>query len=389
MIEESREIGRRLLQGISLYSKERGPWVFYRQPPFYYEGITPRKLLKHIAEWGPDGIIMSKQAEMCEEMLEIGVPAILSGFSFVPNERVRHITADDLEIGRMAADHLVDKGYCHFAFFGYEDMDWSMLRGEGFSEHLRSMDFSSAPHLASKRDLKSWFKGSDLIAEWILNLPKPCGVFVCNDDLCWQVAEACSRVNVNIPEDIGLLGVDNDPLICDFATPPLSSIVLKIEKSGYEAAALLERMMRGEAVGECSITTPAPRVETRQSTDVAVLTDPVVAKAMNYIRQHYRKGVMVEDVARAAGASRRVLEKRFKDMMHRSIYEEVLVMRMNHAAFLLTETNLTIGQISDALNYEEMKYFSRGFRKITGLSPMAYRKKHSVPQLIQSSQYGN
>ncbi len=381
LVEEGREIGRNLLKGISLYSKERGPWHFYRQPPFYYRESSAKALIKNLEKWGPDGIIMSKQSSTSEDILSLGVPTILSGFNYDRSEKVGHIFADDLEIGRMAAEHLVEKGFCHFGFCGFEDMTWSLLRRQGFEDGLERMGFSSSSHLISRRNIASWFSEPSLISKWLRGLPHPCAIFVCNDDLCWQVAEACVQVDIKVPEEIGLLGVDNDPLICEFASPPLSSIVLKIDKSGYDAAALLHRMMKGERVEQRLVRTPAPRVQTRHSTDIIALKDPALAKALNYIRNNYRKGVHVKDVAVAAGVSRRVLEKRFKDHMHRPIYEEVLIMRMNHAAFLLTETNMQIGQIAEALNYDEMKYFSRGFRKVMGMTPMEYRRKHSIGQV--------
>ena len=216
------------------------------------------------------------------------------------------------------------------------------------------------------------------MAAWILTLPKPCAVFACTDDRCRQLAEACKRADVKVPEEAALLGVDNDELVCEFASPPLSSIVLNIEKSGYDAAAVLRRMMQGEIIGELTVPIPAPRVITRQSTDVIAVNDPVTANALSYIREHYRKGISVEDISRAAGVSRRVLEIRFRKVMNRSVYEEVLRLRMNQACLLLAETNLSIAQVSEALNYEEIKYFSRAFKQVTGTSPLAYRKQYSI-----------
>ncbi len=175
-----------------------------------------------------------------------------------------------------------------------------------------------------------------------------------------------------------MLGVDNDELVCEFASPPLSSIVLNAGKSGYDAAAVLQRMMQGESVGEITIPMPAPRIVTRQSTDILAVDDPVVAKALCYIREHDRKGMLVAEIARAVGVSRRVLELHFRKSMNRSVYEEVLRLRMDRACMLLVETNLSIAQVAEALDYEESKYFSRGFRQVIGLSPLAYRKRNSV-----------
>ncbi len=172
--------------------------------------------------------------------------------------------------------------------------------------------------------------------------------------------------------------MDNDELVCEFASPPLSSIVLNTEKSGYDAATVLHRMMQGKKVGGITIPIPTPRVVTRQSTDVIAVNDPVVACALNYIHEHYRKGISVDDIANAAGVSRRVLQIRFRKVMNRSVYEEVLRLRMNQACLLLTETNLSVAQVAEALNYEEIKYFSRAFLQIVGISLLAYRKQQSI-----------
>jgi len=159
---------------------------------------------------------------------------------------------------------------------------------------------------------------------------------------------------------------------------PLSSVVLNAEKSGYDAATVLHRMMQGGETEALTIPIPAPRVMTRQSTDVVAVDDPVTAKALNYIREHYQKGITVSEIARIAGVSRRVLEIRFRKAMQRSVYEEVLRLRMNQACLLLIESNLSVAQIAEALNYDEIKYFSRAFRQVIGISPLAYRKQNSV-----------
>ena len=150
------------------------------------------------------------------------------------------------------------------------------------------------------------------------------------------------------------------------------------EKTGYDAAAVLHRMMQGENVGEVTIPMLAPRVVTRQSTDIIAIDDPIVAKALSYIREHYRKGITVIEVARETGVSRRVLELHFRKSMDRSVFEEVLRLRMNHACVLLVETNLSVSRISEVLNYDEIKYFSSGFKKIIGVSPLTYRKQYDI-----------
>jgi LacI family transcriptional regulator len=378
LIEENREIGRGLLRGIAQYSQTHGPWVFYREAPFY-ERLTQRERVQRIKDWRPDGMIMREQGGLDSTLLELGLPIVYSSHRRGPVPGMPNILGDDRQIGVMAAEYLISKGFRHFGFCGFKNMWWSADRGRFFAERLQTAGFSTEFYKPpSGRATPSWSEEPEWMAAWILTLPRPCAVFACTDDRCRQLAAACKRADVKVPEEVALLGVDNDELVCEFASPPLSSIVLNTEKSGYDAAAVLHRMMQGEPVGELTISIPAPRVVTRQSTDIVAINDPVIATALNYIREHYRKGITVVDVARIAGVSRRVLEIRFRKLMNRSVYEEVLRLRMNQASLLLTDTNLSVAQVAEALNYDEIKYFSRAFRQVIGVSPLAYRKQHSI-----------
>ena len=378
LIEESREIGRSLLRGVAQYSRIHGPWIFYREVPFY-DPLTLSERVQRIKEWRPDGIIMREQGQLDTALLELNIPIIYSGHRRGIAPGIPNILGDDRQIGTMAADYLVDKGFRHFGFCGFKNMWWSDDRGHFFAERLRAKGFDVEfyPHPPGRKQ-PAWSEEPDFMAEWIKTLPKPCAIFACTDDRCRQLSEACKRAGIKVPEEVALLGADNDELVCEFASPPLSSIVLNAEKTGHDAAAVLHRMMQGETVGEITVPIPAPRVVTRQSTDIMAIDDPVVAQALNYIREHYRKGILVDEIAQEIGVSRRVLEIHFRKTMNRSIFEEVLRLRMDHACVLLTETNLSISQVAEALNYEEIKYFSRGFKKVIGISPLAYRKEQSI-----------
>ncbi len=377
--EENRQIGRGLLQGVAQYSQAYGPWHFYREAPFY-EHLATNERFAHIKNWKPDGIIMREQQGKFDDfLLSLKIPIIYSGYQRGPAPRIPNILGNDRQIGTMAAEYLLNKGFRHFAFCGINGMWWSADRGRFFAERIQAAGFNTDVYKSLKKHtMPIWPEEPEFMAQWLHTLLKPCAVFACTDDRCCQLAEACKRAGIKVPEEVALLGVDNDELVCELAFPPLSSIVLNAEKGGYDAAAVLHRMMRGEKVGKIEIPIPAPRIVTRQSTDVIAVNDPVVASALGYIREHHRKGISVDDIACHAGISRRVLEIRFSKLMKCSVYEEVLRLRMNHACLLLMETNLSVTQISDTLNYDELKYFSRSFRQIIGMSPLAYRKQSSI-----------
>ncbi|MFA5688128.1 MAG: DNA-binding transcriptional regulator [Kiritimatiellales bacterium] len=378
LIEEEREVGRGLLRGIAQYSRNFGPWMFYREEPFY-EKLSDAERLQRIKKWRPDGIIMREQGALDKSLLKLGVPVIYSGHRNGPAAGVPNILGDDREISQLAARYLLDKGFRHFGFCGFDDMWWSVDRGRFFAEALSLKGFQVSLYVPPLQDAPHSRDGEpELIAHWIKTLPKPCAVFACTDDRCRQVATACRLAGRRVPEEVALLGVDNDELTCEFAFPPLSSILLDTEKSGYDAAETLHRIMRGKKTGRPVISIPVSRVITRKSTDMIAVEDPVVVTALNYIREHYRKGVSVAEISRNAGVSRRVLEIRFRKAINRSVYEEVLLIRMNHACLLLLESSLSVAQISEALNYEEVKYFSRAFKQAIGVSPLAYRKQFSI-----------
>ena len=378
MIEEDREVGRSLLRGIAQYSRTHGSWTFYREVPFY-ERLSQCERIQQLKDWNADGIIMREQGCLDSNLLNLGIPTIYSGHRSGPTPGIPNILGDDREIGTMAADYLIGKGFRNFGFCGFQNMWWSDDRGRYFADQLHAKGFKVDVYAPpTESEVLSWAEEPTSMAKWIKTLPKPCAVFSCTDDRCRQLSEACKRAGIKVPEEVALLGVDNDELVCDFASPPLSSIMLNTEKAGYDAAAIMHRMMKGEVMGGITIPIPAPHVITRQSTDIMAIDDPVVATALNYIREHYRKGITVVDIARTTGVSRRVLEIHFRKSMDRSVYEEVLRFRMNHACVLLMETNLSVAQIAEALNYDEIKYFSRGFKKLIGISPLAYRKQHSI-----------
>ena len=378
MIEETGEIGRGLLRGIAQYSQTHSPWTFYREVQFF-ERLPQKERFQRIKDWKPDGIIMREQGRIDAPLLELGIPVIYSAHRRGQASGIPNILGDNQSVGTMAADYLIGKGFRFFGFCGFQNIWWSIERGRFFAESLSAKGFSVNVFLSrTGHKFRSGSEELDLMADWIKALPKPCCVFACTDALCRQLSEACNRAKIKVPEEVALLGVDNDELICKFTSPPLSSILLNAEKAGYDAAAVLHRMMQGENIGEITIPMLAPRVVTRQSTDIVAIDDPIVANALNYIREHYRKGITVIEIAREAGVSRRVLELHFRKSLDQSVYEEVLRLRMSHACTLLIETNLSVAQIAEALNYGEIKYFSSGFKKFLGVSPAAYRKQHSI-----------
>jgi LacI family transcriptional regulator len=198
----------------------------------------------------------------------------------------------------------------------------------------------------------------------------------CNDDRGRQITEACKVAGLDVPEQVAIIGVDNDELVCELSDPPLSSVALNVERGGYEAAELLDEMMSGRKRKKKNIIVEPTRIVTRQSTDVLAVEDRDVAKAIRFIREHSTEPIQVADVVNAATMCRRALQKRFREMLNRSIHAEIRRVRTTQAAQMLMETNLSTADIARSLGYAGLEKFSRYFKREKAMSPLAYRKKY-------------
>jgi LacI family transcriptional regulator len=213
------------------------------------------------------------------------------------------------------------------------------------------------------------------MARWLLSLPRPVGLMACNDDCGVQVMEACKVARLPVPDAVGVIGADNDELLCGLADPAMSSVAINFERAGYEAAQALSKLIRHRHDLPGKINVCPTHVVGRRSTDTVAAEDPHVGRALRFMRDHVRESVSVTDVASAAGLSRRALERRFRREIGHSILQETRRLRTDRIARLLVETHLPIGQIADSLGFPDMQHFARYFRAEKRLSPLAYRKR--------------
>jgi LacI family transcriptional regulator len=212
------------------------------------------------------------------------------------------------------------------------------------------------------------------LAAWLKALPKPVGLMACNDDCGVQVMEACKATGLTVPDLIGVVGADNDEVVCGLSNPAMSSVAINFERAGFEAAEALDQLMKGAKRASNKITVPATHIATRRSTDVVAVSDPALGKALRFIRDHSRKAIGVSDVARAAGFSRRALERRFRNEIGISILDQIRKARTEEICKMLVETTLPVGQIAESLGFEDVQHFARYFRAAREISPLAYRK---------------
>lgn len=376
LVETSRAYGRGLLRGIAKYSRLHGPWIFYHKPPYYRHPAQWVKALSRQQILDADGIIMVEQ-EKPEDIIEMGLPTVASPYIKDRIAGAVNIIGDNAAMGIMAAEHLLDRGFSNFAYCGFEDMFGARSRGESFRRRIAEAGFRTHVYKKPKpRGRRSWEDEQVFMADWLTSLPKPVGLMTCTDDRSQDVIEACKIAALHVPEEVAIIGVDNDELVCELSGPPLSSIALNTQRSGYEAAELLDKMMsrKRKKFTDRTIVVHPTHIVTRQSTDILAMGDRDVVAAIRFIRRHAKEMIQVDDVVDTVTVSRRSLEQRFRKELGHSVLAEIKRARVDQVARMLVETNLSVSQISLALGYAGVENIARYFRSEKGMSPLAYRK---------------
>jgi len=370
MVEPIGEYIQGLLRGIAQYSNANGPWVFYREPG-KHEGTLPQ-----LNPEEADGIVAKiPNTPAARKKLPDTVPIILVGYREIIPE-MPQIFGDTESIGRVAAEYFLNKGFRNFAFCGFDEFHWSRERGRSFKSYLRIRGFKVHQYRNLKGTIrKSWHLEQQDIAKWLKSLPKPIAILACNDDRGQHLISACKLGRLRIPNEISVLGVDNDKFVCALTYPPLSSISLGTERAGFEAAQLLAKMMKARKRINANIMVHPTHVVTRQSTDIIAAEDSLVSEAVNYIQKHSNMDISVDDVAGSVMVSRRRLERKFRSLLNKSVYDEIRRIRVNKIISMLLETNLSIAQIGLAMGFKDITHTGRYFKEETGFSPLEYRKK--------------
>ena len=296
------------------------------------------------------------------------------------------IDSDDVAVGRLAARHFCERDFEHFAFVGTH-AGWSDRRLHGFSAELRAQGVPP-PIIYISDDMqagKFWpLPNYGLeVAEWLEALPRPLALFAANDLRGRELTKICRSRRIAVPDDVAILGCDNDDLACELSYPPLSSIAIAWQVLGHEAAATLDRML---ARGKPGTGGDVPRqrllspggVEVRQSTDIAATADVDVAAATRFIRTNAHRPINVTDVLTAVPVGRRSLEKRFREVLGRSPLEEIRRAHVERAKHLLTQTALPMPRVAADSGFASASWFSKAFRDLTGESPTAFRRRTRV-----------
>ena len=366
-----------IARGVVRYAKSRPDWRLFGYG-WMFRPLTDLK------RWKGDGVITRVETSRdADRIASRGLPVVdVAGAYRRP--RFRHVTNDDFLTGAEAAAHLKACGFQRFAFLGVSGTLWSEERRRGFIQGLTAgqpaRSGGPAPGVPQFTRSLDWWKNPRespaALAEFLSGLTLPAALFACNDITGLRATERAHRLGISVPEGLAILGVDNEDILCELASPSLSSIMLDCEGIGFRAAAALDAILDESGPADGSrISVPPREVAERESTRTFSCPDPIVARAVSFIRARAHEGIDVGDVVRIAAASRRSLEMRFRAATGRTIHDEIARARLSRARRLLKATTLTVEQVAAASGFGVVQRFHAAFRSAAGMSPGEWRRK--------------
>ncbi len=376
-LESSRQYGRDMISGIAKYAMLHGPWVFYKEDFFYNYNKHNFKDFFWLKRWGANGVICRDFMGM-HKLQDLKIP-IISVAAFEENlEEIYQVITDYKKISKMAFDCFVAHGFRNFAFCGFKDMSWSVRRNRSFAQIVKDAGFTIDSYNSKSKRLSSWDKEYPNLIKWLESLKKPTAILCCNDDRGSDILEACKSTGIKVPFEVAVLGIDNDPQVCELTNPSLSSIKLDIEKSGFLTAKLLDHLMSGQTLPKFPVIVSPVEICERQSTQSMAISDQKVVKALQFIADNSNNIISVDDVLNYVECSRKLLDDKFKKKIGTSVFDEIRRTRINSMCKLLLRTNYSISDIALSFGYNDADHISRFFKKIKGMTLLEYRKKYTI-----------
>ena len=395
LTENARAVGRGITSGISRYARLRGDWeLIVRPDALEKECAGVDEFLQRILTSQPPDAILTRDlpVPLAKKLIQTNIPYIEILSRSTTGQSPYVIRSNDIKISETAFRHFEERGYRNFAFCGLKKSFWSEARRHAFSELAKARTgIAPAIYGLSSMFLWEWSETERRnFFQWLEQLPRPVALLACNDEAARCVVDASRQLGIRIPEELSLLGVDNDELTCQLSPIPISSIALSFPKVGFEAARLIDQILSGENPPPQILSIHPSGVILRDSSDQLAVEDKQLVLALEFIRCHApRTMIQSEDVARASHVSVRTLERKFKLQLGRTMKEEIRRYKTSLICDLLTNTNLSIKEIAYACGFETPKHISRYFSREMKRSPLAYRKEfqakkssspHSSPQ---------
>jgi LacI family transcriptional regulator len=378
LVESTRGYGRGLLAGISSYVRQHESWTIYWQerslrdpPPRWLRG------------WDGDGVLARIATPQLARALRALRLPVVDLYGWLPKGDWPCVRTNNREVARLAADHLLERGFRHIAYCGFKGVNYSEERLPLFRQCINDaglpchvyqyLRFPPSADLAVREQQGVLYR-SDL-ACWLAGLPKPVGILACNDICGQQVLSACRELGLLVPDQVAVLGIDNDDVLCNLSDPPLSSVDLNSTQIGFEGAMLLARMLRGRSTPRRTILVEPRGVVSRRSTDVLAIEDTEIAEAVRLIRTRACDGLTVAELLRSCSLSASSLERRFMQFLGRSPKAEIIRIRLQRVVELLAEPDLSLAAIAARSGFKHPEYLSAVFKKKFGMSPGQYRRR--------------
>ena len=372
IIESSVSYGRSILQGIARYISSHHQWSVYFEQ---HELGTPPPAWLASSHW--DGILCRPtDSALAQRLKRMQVPVVDLN-DLHENLKLPWVGSNHQAIGRLGARHFLERGFRHFAFCGFTNELWARQRREGFREITEKENLPIPVYESPWRgsNVYRWDLEIEQLGKWLNDLPKPIGVMACNDARALHLLNACHQAGLLVPEEVAVIGVDNEEIFCELCNPALSSVAPDAERIGYQAAELLDQLMSGQTPANQRILIDPLHVVTRRSSDTLAIQDRTVATALRFISGQALHGCTVTDVINFVRVSRSFLERRFRQHLKRSPQAEIRRVQVSRIKQLLTETDFTLERISELSGFEHPEYMSVVFKRLVDQTPGQYRKQ--------------
>lgn len=388
LVESSRGYGRGLLRGVASYARSHVGWALYG-----HERALGDATPTWFRRWEGDGIIARVESKrLAEEIARRNMPTVdLRGVFRIPNVPI--VETNDLAVIRMAFDHLRNRGLRTIAYSGFAGADYSERRQNFAVEYLASLGVTpqcnNSPHGRSSGTSAIEAEGllhEEELCEFIVRLSKPAGIIACNDIRGAQVLDACRAVGVKVPDEVAVIGVDNDELICEMTDPPLSSVVNDTHRIGYHACEILAAMIAGKTPPTERVLVNPLGVVSRRSTEMFAFEDDRVGAALRFIRDNACEGISVTEVAGAVCLSRSALDRRFARVVGKTVKSEINRVRLERVKRMLVDTEYKLSSIAQMTGFANVEYLSAMFKEQTGLTLGQYRLANKGKQ-YETSQW--
>lgn len=366
----------KVMRGVGRYLHQTGGWNV-----FIEERALGDQRLPDLRTWRLDGVAADlDDPHVAEAVRKLKVPVVGFGGGYgwrPPAARIPYVKSDNAAVSRLGVAHLLERGFRHFAFCGYPPTrinGWSAERESAFVSLLARHGFQCSVYRGKRRTEPVWELFYHSLGGWLRTLAHPLGLMAANDKRARQVLEACRLVGLRVPDDVAVIGVDNDEMICGLSDPTLSSIEQGCDETGYLVAATLDAMMNGRMPARAELVVGPEGIVARQSTDVVAVEDPRVARALELIREHACDGWKVAHLVKALNLSRSTLENHFQSALHRTVAGELRRVRLEHVRGLLATTMLPLKQIAGRCGFRSIQHLTSVFHRHFGETPAQYRR---------------